>query len=569
MVISVTGCVSASHREAPTVAETVETEGPAVGVTSDTPLKAEESEEPAANQGERVEALLFTIETDSVVERIPPFDLDGFDVDEFDQPAAAELARRTPEISAEEAQLERSRAESGDPTFDIPMELNEKVLAWVDYYSNRHHASFEAGLVRSGRYLPMIREIFAEAGLPQDLAYMAHVESSYKTTAYSRAGAKGVMQFIRGTGRKYELEIDYWVDERSDPEKSARAAAAYLTDLHDEFGDWYLALAAYNAGEGRVRRGLKRTGAKDFWALAKTRELRRETRNYVPAILAATLISKSPEKYGFDFEAEPPVDYDTIVVNDAVDLRVLAKCADTDLQTLKKLNPALRRHQTPPNRKAEVRVPTGSASLTLAALDKVPEDERILYTHHVIRQGDTLWEISRGYGVSVRAIQDANGMGRRTLLSLGRVLKIPTATSSSYASIDELPPSVDGALTYRVRRGDTLSHIARRYSTTPSAIAAASGISVRKTLQIGERLQVVPNARTATQARNAVGGSSTVAAARHSGSGGSRVHTVRRGDTLWRIARSYRTSVDEICSVNAIRPDAVLYPGTRLTVPAR
>jgi membrane-bound lytic murein transglycosylase D len=569
MVISVTGCVSASHREAPTVAETVETEGPAEGVASDTLPKAEEPEEPAVDTGERVEALLFTIETDSVVERIPPFDLDGFDVDEFDQPAAAELARRTPEISAEEAQLERSRAESGDPTFDIPMELNEKVLAWVDYYSNRHHASFEAGLVRSGRYLPMIREIFAEAGLPQDLAYMAHVESSYKTTAYSRAGAKGVMQFIRGTGRKYELEIDYWVDERSDPEKSARAAAAYLTDLHDEFGDWYLALAAYNAGEGRVRRGLKRTGAKDFWALAKTRELRRETRNYVPAILAATLISKSPEKYGFDLEPEPPVDYDTIVVDDAVDLRVLAKCADTDLQTLKKLNPALRRHQTPPNRKAEVRVPTGSASLTLAALDKVPEDERILYTHHVIRQGDTLWEISRGYGVSVRAIQDANGMGRRTLLSLGRVLKIPTATSSSYASIDELPPSVDGALTYRVRRGDTLSHIARRYSTTPSAIAAASGISVRKTLQIGERLQVVPNARTATQARNAVGGSSTVAAARHSGSGGSRVHTVRRGDTLWRIARSYRTSVDEICSVNAITPDTVLYPGTRLTVPAR
>jgi len=469
-----------------------------------------------------------------------------------------ELATADPVLTPEAAELERMLVEDSQPSYDIPMTLNDKVLAWVEYYSKNHADTFEPGLIRSGRYLPMIREIFEDEGLPLDLAYMAHVESAYKTNAYSRARARGIFQFIPSTGRNYGLHIDYWIDERSDPEKSARAAAAYLKDLYAEFGDWYLALAAYNAGEGKIRRGLARSGAKNFWALSKTRYIRRETKNYVPAILAATLIAKDPGRYGFVFTPDDAIEYDTIEVEGAVDLRVLAECAGSDVGTLKLLNPALRRQQTSPGRITDVRVPVGKAEITLTALAKVPEDERVLYAHHVIRQGDTLWDISRAYGVSISAIQQANGMGRRTLLKPGRALKIPTSgasASSSWAAAGAEAGSEP--FTYRVARGDTLDRIARRFDTSSRAIAASNGIRVDDTIYVGQRLKVTPGARygSTSPSRDPVTGEA--------------VHTVRRGDTLWEIARTYRSSVDEICSVNRISPHSTLRPGTKLTVPTR
>jgi len=468
-----------------------------------------------------------------------------------------ELATVDPVLTPEAAEIERMLVEDSQPSYDIPMTLNDKVLAWVEYYSRKHADTFQPGLVRSGRYLPMIQEIFEEEGLPLDLAYMAHVESAYKTNAYSRARAKGVFQFISSTGKHYGLHIDYWIDERSDPEKSARAATAYLKDLYAEFGDWYLALAAYNAGEGKIRRGLARSGAKDFWALAKTRYIRRETKNYVPAILAATLISKDPARYGFVFSPDEPIEYDTIEVEGAVDLRVLAECAGSDVGTLKLLNPALRRQQTSPGRTTDVRVPVGKAEITVSALAKVPENERVLYAHHVIRQGDTLWDISRAYGVSISAIQQANGMGRRTLLKPGRALKIPTRGASASSSSWAAAGAGSDPFTYRVGRGDTLDRIARRFDTSSRAIAASNGIRVNDTIYVGQRLKVTPGARYGSTS------ASTDPAS------GKAVHTVRRGDTLWEIARAYRSSVGEICSANRISPHSTLHPGTKLTVPTR
>jgi membrane-bound lytic murein transglycosylase D len=484
-----------------------------------------------------------------------------------------ELARVTPEL--DHALYEPQGPEAPDPPeFDIPIVVNDQVSFWLDYYADRHRDSFRPGLVRSGRYMDLFREIFEEEGLPLDLIYMAHVESAYKTTAYSRARAAGIFQFIASTARLYGLRIDYWVDERRDPEKSARAATAYLKKLYGDFGDWYLAMAAYNAGEGKVKRALARSGHDDFWGIARTRYIRRETKNYVPAIIAATLISKEPEKYGFVFDPDPAIVYDTIEVEGAVDLQVLADCAGSDFESMRALNPALRRNQTPPHATTAVRVPRGSAERTLAALAEVPEEERVLYVRHRVRRGDTLYDLARAYGVTVGAIQTANQMGRRTMIREGKELVIPTVAAGKYS--DRAPSRTASAgtsgqvLTYRVRRGDTLYGIARRYGTTAHAIAAVSHIHVNDLLHPGDRLKVVVGARSSAEARRIVQApaATTVAAAANGASASSDavVYTVRRGDSLWRIASRHRTTVRALCAWNQISEHGVLHPGTQLTV---
>jgi membrane-bound lytic murein transglycosylase D len=521
-----------------------------------------EAEEPLDPEQAYAEYLFLPVDEPITEDEVP--------VEELTESPLDELGLVTPELTPEQAERERELAAAAPPEFDIPMEINDKVLGWVDYYSRRQRDSFESGLTRSGRYVEMFREIFAEAGIPQDLVYMAHVESGYKTTAYSRARAKGIFQFISATGRRYGLKIDYWVDERSDPEKSARAATAYLKDLHDEFGDWYLALAGYNAGEGKIRRALARTRNKDFWSISRTRYIRRETKNYVPAILAAILISKEPEKYGLSFEPETRIAYDTIQVDGAADLRILAECAGSEFATMKALNPALRRNQTPPYAKTDVRVPVGAGEKTLAALAEIPKSERVLYARHKVRQGDTLSRIAGEYGVTVRSIQQANNMGRSTLIRVNRVLLIPTAAAGNYkANPVERDYTSGEVIVYRVRRGDTLYGIARRYGTTSGAVAAASNIHVNDVLQIGQRLKVTPGVRTTAEARrltNADVPAATGSVHAASKGGSARTHTVRRGDSLWRIAQQYDTTIDELCSLNRISRSATLHPGTRLSI---
>jgi len=469
------------------------------------------------------------------------------------------LAEIEPALDSEEASAERLLVGEIDEQFNYPIEINDQVLAFLDHYGNRNRDAFAPGLARSGRYLDLFRRIFAEEGVPSDLVYMAHVESAYKVTAYSRAKAKGIWQFIAGTGKRYGLRIDGWVDERSDPEKAARAAARYLRDLHDEFGDWYLAMAAYNAGEGRIRAGLAQIPGASFWDLAGAGLLRRETRNYVPAILAATLISKEPEKYGFEVVYDEPLNYDSVEVRGAYDLRVIAKCAGADPEVVRALNPALRQGQTPPNSVTDVRVPPGSGPATLAALVGVPESERILVTYHTVRRGDTLGGIARKYGTSVSALQASNGMGRSTVIHPGKRLKIPSRGYAAYAeaSTTAQAPAVARPATrvYVVHRGDTLSAIAKRYGTTPQAIARANGIRTADVLKVGTKLTIGGAAKSRPS-------STEVAAAK-------RTYTVRRGDSLWDIASRYNTSVAEICRANGISSSATLHPGRRLEIPVR
>jgi peptidoglycan lytic transglycosylase D len=320
-----------------------------------------------------------------------------------------------------------ARGEAGD----FPVALNDAVASCIELYRGPRHDWFAAALARGAPYLPRIREIFAAEGVPRDLAYLGLVESAFKPRALSRARARGVWQFIPETGRRFGLKQDWWVDERSHPDKATRAAARYLRQLHAMFGDWNLALAAYNAGEQRVRRAVQRRGTRDFWKLARTRALLPETRRYVPLIHAAILVAKAPERYGFDHVVpEPERPFEHVPVEGAVDLRVIAECAETTLDEVRFLNPDLRRLATPADGSFDVRVPRGAGPDVLECLGALPASERARFRSHVVARGETLSGIAAAFGVSAAEVAAANRITRPRRLRVGTRLIIPVRVAS-------------------------------------------------------------------------------------------------------------------------------------------
>jgi membrane-bound lytic murein transglycosylase D len=384
---------------------------------------------------------------------------------------------------------------------DFPIELNDKVLRSIDLYKGRLRDWFAEALVRGGRYLPRIREIFAEEGIPRDLAYLAMVESAFKNAALSRARAKGMFQFMSATGRRYGLDQDWWVDERSDPEKAARAAARYLKALYAQFGDWNLALAGYNAGERKVERAIARYGSADFWKLSETRGLRSETKNYVPLIHAAIVVAKAPEKHGFEgLPVEPPLTFETAPVTGAVDLRVIAECLETPLEEIRGLNPHLRRLATPAGRSFELRVPPGKAEPLAGCLRELPADKRVHFRTHVVARGQTLSSIAARYGSRARDVAEANGISLSRRLAIGQELIIPVeprpasvrrASAPPAASEPKLPEAKgEGVrIAYRIKPGDTLSRIASQYGTTVRQLQSWNGLRGTR-IAIGAMLMI-------------------------------------------------------------------------------
>jgi membrane-bound lytic murein transglycosylase D len=291
----------------------------------------------------------------------------------------------------------------------VPLELNDAVRATIHLYRNGMRDWFSGALSRGGRYLPAIREAFEAEGLPPELAYVALVESEFRSGAVSGAKAKGFWQFMPATGRRFGLAQDSWVDERSDTEKASRAAAQYLRHLHDVFEDWNLALAAYNAGEGRVRRAIRRHGTNDFWELARARALPRETRDYVPRIQAAILVANAPHRYGFEIDPVAPQPVDTVQVDGPFALRDVARCTGLDTATLQELNPELMKPATPAHRAFDLKVPQGRADDTAACLGSATR----VKTHVVRRGGATLASVAEQTGTRVADLARVNGLVTR------------------------------------------------------------------------------------------------------------------------------------------------------------
>lgn len=318
---------------------------------------------------------------------------------------------------------------AGSPGWDIPIEFNEAVDRWLLYYQREGRRSFQVHLARAGRYEPTMRAIMREHGLPQDLVYLSLIESGYDPNAYSRAHAVGLWQFLESTGRRYGLRIDEWVDERRDPILATRAAAAYLKDLYEEFDCWYLAAAAYNGGASRVRRAIRRTGSRDFWTLVRRGYLARETRNYVPKFIAAALIAKQADRYGFSVSTAPLLSYDVGQVPDATSLSVIAEAAGVELAEVVVLNPQLVRRVTPPGESYYVRLPARTGSTFAINYARIPAEKRLRAIRHTIRRGDTLAMLATAYGSDLAAIRSANPGVRPRRLEVGQLVLIPISGS--------------------------------------------------------------------------------------------------------------------------------------------
>ena len=380
--------------------------------------------------------------------------------------------------------------------FDIPIVLNELVLKSLEYFQGRGREVMEKGLQRSGRYIDLFQEIFTQEGIPNDIIYMAQVESLFSPRAYSRARARGIWQFMSGTARLYGLNIDWWVDERSHVEKSTVAAARHLHDLYQEFQNWELTLAAYNAGPGRIRRIYRRYGQMDFWTMVARRLLPRETRNHIPSVLAAVIIFKNPQHYGFDVQPDPPIEFETIRLDYQIDLRVIAEELDVSEAEISELNPYLRRGITPQiDGGFELRVPLGTADFLDQELAKIPPAKRLRVRHYKVQRGDTLWDIARKYGTSVRAVSEVNRLPNANRLRLGQDLIIPLSDWRAMVAgrAESAPAPLSGDGKYSVRRGDSLYLIARRYGVTIKQLARWNNMKTSDTIYPGQQLLITAN----------------------------------------------------------------------------
>ncbi len=467
----------------------------------------------------------------------------------------------------------KAEAELKSTHSDLPLVMTDPVAGYINYFSNRGRGTLEHALARSGRYEDMIRRTLREEGVPQELIYLAQAESGFHPLAVSRAGARGMWQFMGTRAKGYGLERSWWVDDRQDPEKATRAAAHHLKDLYTQFGDWYLAMAAYNSGPGTVQSAVKRTGYADFWELYRRNVLPKETRNYVPIIVAVTIMAKNPSQYGLDSVVkEKPVPYDTVKIDYPIDLRLAAECVDVTTSDLLDLNPSLLRLTTPKDRAFELHLPAGTADKFQTAVASIPADKRVWWRYHKVQSEETLASIARTFHTTSKAIAEANDLNNKDLngdsLPPEARLIIPIAPgkqsdTSSYAH----------AIThYKVRKGDTVESVAENFGVSAKMLRGwnhlkGSSLAGRRVLYLhlpvtrsaGET-QVASTSISKRPSRSKRHAATQTASA--SAQPTVRHHKVKRGETLSSIATSYNTTVSALKhdnqNVAALRPGMIL-----------
>lgn len=478
---------------------------------------------------------------------------------------------------------------------DIPLQVNGDVLKWIEFFTGAGRSTFERWLKRSGRYMELFRTVLQKEGMPPDLVHLVFVESGFNVNARSYAAAVGPWQFLRSTSRLFGLNVNQWVDERKDPEKATVAAARYLKHLYGIFGDWPLALASYNAGEGTVLRAIKSQGTTNYWDL----RLPRQTEQYVPQFMAALAITRDPVKYGFsEVEFDDPMRFDEVCFKGAVDLRSIAKLADCTVEELKELNPAVRTVRlTGSGGLTTLRVPEGRSEIIqqrLAEGAKLPAVN--LTVRHSVRKGETLAGIAREYSVSATKLASVNGISKKKPLRRGMMLTIPASMHApppavldvaddpraSTAYVPErrigLPARIEGnsdaadRVNHIVARGETLESIAEKYGVSAEDIRRWNNLK-SGTLKARQRLRVhspddAALANAAADSTNIANLKVRVAKKRPGAVGASRgTHVVRSGETLSTIAKRHGVSIQALRRANGMT-GSVIRAGQRLRLPA-
>jgi membrane-bound lytic murein transglycosylase D len=524
-------------------------------------------------------------EFNRVVEGINHLDLGGLASDSEAQKSEPAPIDETSGITpaADPNIRAKAQAEIKSTHSDLPLMMTDQVAGYISYFSNRGRGTFERAFARSGRYHNMMVPILKQEGVPQDLIYLAQAESGFHPLAVSRAGARGIWQFMGSRARGYGLQRSLWVDDRQDPEKSTRAAARHLKDLYAQFGDWYLAMAAYNSGPGTVQAAVKRTGYADFWELYRRNVLPKETRNYVPIILAMTIVSKNLSQYGFDdVSMDDPVAFDSLTINYPVDLRLVADCVGATPARLQELNPSLLRLNTPREGTFELHLPVGTRHDYQTAISAIPTDMRLWWRYHKVQPGDTLAALARSYRVTASSIADANRLEGTELEADARLI-IPVAPSKHPVDTNSYARRITR---YKVRAGDTVETVAENFGVSAQMVRRWNGLhngdSLRGRKVLALHLPVTPGSEAASSASKSTGRTrktAQTATAKAPASKSARAkaeeadasdqasalrHKVKSGETLYSIATSYKTTVAALKRYN---PDiAVLRPGMILIV---
>jgi membrane-bound lytic murein transglycosylase D len=476
----------------------------------------------------------------------------------------------------------KAQAEIKSTHSDLPLMMTDQVAGYISYFSNRGRGTFERAFARSGRYHDMMVSILKQEGVPQDLIYLAQAESGFHPLAVSRVGARGIWQFMGSRAKGYGLQHSMWVDDRQDPEKSTRAAARHLRDLYAQFGDWYLAMAAYNSGPGTVQAAVKRTGYADFWELYRRNVLPKETRNYVPIILAMTIVSKNLSQYGFDdVSMDEPAAYDSVTINYPVDLHLVAECVDSTPAQLQDLNPSLLRLTTPRVGTFELHLPQGTKDQYQTAIAVIPTDMRLWWRYHKVQTGDTVASLARSYRVTAKSIVAANQLDGTDLQADAKVV-IPVAAGKH--PLSDTATYARRITRYRVRKGDTVETVAENFGVSAqmlrrwNGLRNGDGLRGRKVLAL--HLPVTPSSEASSTPSKTTGHPRQAAqtasanlpadksvrdpAADTSGQAAVLHHTVKTGETLYSIAATYKTTVAALKRSNG--DIAVLRPGMVLVV---